>query len=88
MRGTPEPGCSVTTEQPDQTDMKQRLRQLWEAYQAAEHTRADASTAVTEGLVAARAAGVSMYRMAAWLGVSNRAIQARFERHDQTNPKD
>ena len=64
-------------------DIYQQVRQAWNHYQAADRTRIEASAAVTAELAAARAAGVSMYRMAKWLGVHDRAIQARLETYDQ-----
>ena len=74
----------MSTQQPDHTDIEQHIRQVWKDYRAAEQTRAESSASVTAALAAGRAAGVSMYRMAKWLDVHIRAVQARLEKYDQT----
>ena len=79
------PGPRVSTQHPDHNDRYRRVRQAWDAYQKADQTRTETSEAVTAELVAARADGVTMYRLARWLGVTDRAVQARLEKHDQTN---
>ena len=77
----------MTTSQqpPDHTDFHQLVRQAWDNYQRAEQTRAEASTQVNAALATARAGGISMYRMAKWLGVWERTIQARLQKYDQTS---
>ena len=76
----------MTTEQPpDHRDTRQRLARAWDTYQTIQQARTEASAAVTAELAVARAKGISMYRMAKWLNVSERTIQARLEKHDQTN---
>lgn len=75
----------VSTQVPNHTDIEDHIRQAWDTYQAADRTRAKASAAVTAALVAGRAAGVSMYRMAKLLDVHHRAVQARLEKHNQTS---
>ena len=75
----------VSTQAPDHTGIEDHILQAWETYQDADRTRAEASAAVTAALVAGRGAGVSMYRMAKLLNVHHRAVQARLEKHDQTN---
>jgi hypothetical protein len=72
----------VSTEQPKHNDIHQRIMQAWKTYLAADESRADASAAVTAELAAAREAGVSMHRMAKWLGVHNRAVQDRLKSYD------
>lgn len=74
----------MSTQPPDRTGIEEHILQAWETYQDADRTRAEASAAVTAALVAGRAAGVSMYRMAKLLDVHHRAVQARLEKHDQT----
>ena len=76
----------MTTSQqhPDHAHFQQLVREAWDNYQRAEQSRAEASTQVNAALAAARAGGISMYRMAKWLGVWERTIQARLEKHDQT----
>ena len=73
----------MNTEQPEHHDIHQRILQAWNHYQKADQARTEASAAVTAELAAGREAGVSMYRMAKWLGVHNRTIQARLEYYDQ-----
>ncbi|MDE0170986.1 MAG: hypothetical protein OXS29_16010 [bacterium] len=73
-----------TQQPPDPNDIHNRLRQAWDTYQAIEQTRAEASAAVTTQLAAGRAAGISMYRMAKWLNISEQAVQSRLQTHDQT----
>ena len=85
-RGKPPPANRVNTKQPNHPDIEHRLRRSWNTYQKAEQTRAEASTQVNADLAAAHAAGITMYRMAKWLGVTPRAIKERLEKHDQTNP--
>ena len=88
IRNHPTPGGTpVSTQQPqDRTDhYHQHVRQAWDNYQKAEQTRAEASQAVNAALADARAGGISMYRMAKWLGVWERTIQARLQKYDQTN---
>lgn len=79
------PGPPLSTRQRDLQDRYRRVRQAWEAYQKADQTRTETSEAVTAELVAARAEGVTMYRLARWLGVTDRAVQALLNKHDQTN---
>lgn len=76
---------ATSQQHPDNTDFHQLVLQAWDNYQKAEQARAEASTQVNAALAAARAGGISMYRMAKWLGVWERTIQARLEKHDQTN---
>ena len=76
----------VSSQQPEPTEMRQRVRQAWDLYQDADRTRPEASATVTAELAAAREAGYSMYRMAKWLEVTQRTIQLRLEKHDQANP--
>ena len=76
---------TLTTEQPDHSEIRQRVLQAWDDYHTAGRAHADASAAVTAALAAARASGVTMYRMAKWLKVTQRSIQVRLEKHDQTN---
>ena len=73
-----------TEQRPDHNEIHNRLRQAWDTYQRTERTRAQASAAVTAQLAAGRAAGISMYRMAKWLNISEQAVQARLQTHDQT----
>ena len=75
----------VSTQPPNRTGIEEHILKAWETYQNADRTRTEASAAVTAALVAGRAAGVSMYRMAKLLDVHHRAVQARLEKHDQTN---
>ena len=78
-------GTPVNTQQPqDHTDYQRHVRQAWDNYQKAEQARAEASEVVNVALANARAGGVSMYRMAKWLGVWERTIQARLQKYDQT----
>lgn len=85
IRGKPPLGTRVNTQQPDPSDIYKRVRRAWDTYRLADRTRTEASAEVTTELAAARAAGISMYRMAIWLGVTQRAIKERLEKHDQTN---
>ena len=75
----------MSTQQPDPIDMRKRVRQAWDHYQAAERARTEASATVTAELAVARAAGFSMYRMAKWIEVTQRTIQLRLGKYDQTN---
>ena len=75
----------MSTEQPDHSELRQRVRQAWEDYHTAGRAHAEASATVTAQLATARAAGVTMYRMAKWLEVTQRSIQVRLEKYDQTN---
>ena len=73
-----------TQQPPDHHDIHDRLRRAWATYQDIGQARAEASAQVTAELLAGRAAGVTMYRMAKWLNISEQAIQARLQTHDQT----
>ena len=75
----------MSTQQPDHSDSHQRVLQAWDRYRTAERIRAEASAAVTEELAAARARGVTMYRMAKWLEITERAIKERLEKYDTGN---
>ena len=77
---------TTSQQQPDHTHYQQIVVQAWANYQKAEQARAEASVTVNAALAAARAGGVSMYRMAKWLGVWERTVQARLEKHEKTNP--
>ena len=75
----------MTTQHPDNNDRYRRVRQAWDDYQTIEQARAEASTQVNAELAAARADGVTMYRMAKWLEVTERAIKVRLQTHDRTS---
>lgn len=79
--GTPE---AMSSEQTGHSGIEEHIRRAWETYRDADRTRAEASAAVTAALVAGRAAGISMWRMAKVIDVHHRAVQARLEKHDQT----
>ena len=76
----------MSTQHPDHSNIHQRVRQAWDHYRTAERTRAEASVVVTEELATARALGVSMYRMAKWLEVTERAIKERLDKYDKDTP--
>ena len=75
----------MTTQHPDHNDRYRRVRQAWDDYQTIEQARSEASAQVNAELAAARADGVTMYRMAKWLEVTERAIKVRLQTHDRTN---
>ncbi len=83
----PIPLLSVSVRHPDHSDIEQQTLQAWETYRRANRARVEASAAVDAKLAAARSEGVSMYRMAKWLGVTERAIKVRLEKYDRTHPK-
>ena len=65
------PGPRVSTQQPDHHDRYRRVRRAWDTYRLANRDPGGGlRRAVTSELIAARAAGISMYRMAIWLGVT------------------
>ena len=74
-----------TQQPPDHHDIHDRLCRAWATYQDIGQARAEASAQVTAELLAGRAAGITMYRMAKWLNISEQAVQARLQTHDQTN---
>ena len=76
----------MNTHHPDNNDRYRRVRQAWDDYQTIEQARSEASAQVNAELAAARADGVTMYRMAKWLEVTERAIKVRLQTHDRTNP--
>ena len=75
----------MTTQHPDHNDRYRRVRQAWDDYRTIEQARSEASAQVNAELAAARADGVTMYRMAKWLEVTERAIKVRLQTHDRTN---
>lgn len=77
----------MSIEPPDHSDIEARTRKAWEDYQTADRARTQASAAVDAMLAAARSEGVSMYRMAKWLGITHRAVTVRLEKHDKKTPK-
>ena len=85
IRAKPSPGPRVTTQHPDHNDRYRRVRQAWDDYQTIEQARTEASAQVNAELAAARAEGVTMYRMAKWLEVTERAIKVRLQTHDRTS---
>ncbi|MDE0375826.1 MAG: hypothetical protein OXK16_07690 [bacterium] len=75
----------MNPEHPDHNDRYRRVRQAWDTYQAVEQARADASAELNAELATARNEGVTMYRMAKWLGITERAIKVRLQTHDRTS---
>lgn len=75
----------MNPQHPDHNDRHHRVRQAWDTYKAIEQARSEASAQVNAELAAARDDGITMYRMAKWLGVTERAIKVRIQTHDRTS---